>query len=78
MAGNGAYQKMDDEMEFTSAGLTTAQAEAQQKKWGKNEIPEEKEPVSAAISMFGPSQSPRCMGCTLPPAPSRCVRVGFR
>ena len=71
MAGNGGYAQMTDEPEYTSAGWTTAQAEAQMKKWGKNEIPEEKEPVSAAcsdVSMFGPRLSP-----PRKPAPSRRV-----
>ena len=50
MAGNGTYAKMaEPEPEYTSAGLTTAQAQAQQAKWGKNEIPEEKEPVRVAL-----------------------------
>lgn len=40
-----AELKDDDEMPMSSAGLTSAQAAAQMQKWGKNEIPEEKEPV---------------------------------
>ena len=44
------YQKLPEaEAEFGTHGLTTEQALAQQKKWGKNEIPEEKEPVSVII-----------------------------
>lgn len=31
--------------EFGTKGLTSAQAAAQQAKWGRNEIPEEKEPL---------------------------------
>ena len=45
MASAG-YTKLEEaEDHMSSAGLTTAQAEAATKKWGKNEIPEEKEPV---------------------------------
>ena len=45
--GNGSYTKLEDEAEpvYSSAGLTSAEAAEAQKKWGKNEIPEEKEPV---------------------------------
>ena len=43
---NIAYKQLDDdEPPYTPAGLTSAQAAKQQEKWGKNEIPEEKEPV---------------------------------
>jgi hypothetical protein len=66
MAGNG-YQKMEDELEYSTAGWTSAQAEAQQKKWGKNEIPEEKEPVSAHILCLEP---PRCLPCCALPKPA--------
>ena len=39
------YQSAFEEMVISGKGLTTAEAEALTKKWGKNEIPEEKEPV---------------------------------
>ena len=70
MAGNGSYQKMEDEPEFGVHGLTTEQAAAQQKKWGKNEIPEEKEPVSALL----------CLEWLQPPLRPRSqpLRSGFR
>jgi hypothetical protein len=48
--GNGSYAKLVDEAEpvYSTAGLTTAEAAEAQKKWGKNEIPEEKEPVRSS------------------------------
>ena len=50
-AENGSYVTLQEEEEVSvsSEGLTTAQAEAAMAKWGKNEIPEEKEPVSVII-----------------------------
>lgn len=42
------YQPLqEDEAEpvYSSKGLTSAEAAAAMEKWGKNEIPEEKEPV---------------------------------
>ena len=49
MSGNGGYAKLEDEpaLVISGKGLTTAEAAAAQAKWGKNEIPEEKEPVTA-------------------------------
>ena len=42
-----SYAPLTNEPEYSNKGWTSAEAEAQTKKWGKNEIPEEKEPVRA-------------------------------
>ena len=45
------YKKLEEEPPMSGEGLTTAQAEAQEKIWGKNEIPEEKEPLWRMFAM---------------------------
>ena len=40
-----AYEQLHEELVISSKGWTTEEAAAQQLRWGKNEIPEEKEPV---------------------------------
>jgi len=48
------YKELEEENVeelFGHGGLTSAQAAAQQKKWGKNEIPEEKEPLWRMFAM---------------------------
>ena len=40
-----AKPKTDEDVETVKKGLTTSQAAEGAAKWGKNEIPEEKEPV---------------------------------
>ena len=47
------YDTLQDEVEVvpSSKGLTTAEAAAAQVKWGKNEIPEDKEPLWKMFAM---------------------------
>jgi len=50
MADNG-YSALKEEIVYSSEGHTTAQAAEAMKKWGKNEIPEEKEPLWKLFAM---------------------------
>ena len=45
------YKKLEEEPPMSGEGLTSAQAEEQCRRWGKNEIPEEKEPLWRMFAM---------------------------
>lgn len=63
MAQNDGYAALtEDEPVHSTAGHTSEQAAAAMEKWGKNEIPEEKEPVNAASRHL-----PRATGRRLSP-----------
>ena len=75
MAAHYITLQEDEVIVPSSKGHTTASAEAMMKKWGKNEIPEEKEPLWRMFAMQFVGTMPAMV--RMRPAPSTTHRVAM-